>query len=231
MQSLSGNYQNSNPFCFPQYKLQTIDMASYMVETQQPEYPRIFRPWETSPRTSTYVNNTQEHKAYSQITSTTPSFITSQIQVHDTPNSPASDVDIKFNWSLHDSGIHSDRTNSPVKSRCTKRALNSKAVELMEQWYRDNVHHPYPSHQVIRYLANAGDIAVTQIKKWMANKRVRSCNTLSMNGSPHPNRMKKLQKNVSNIHHRKSPTQYTNKFAADLSPTAVTLPHHLSLPL
>ena len=103
-------------------------------------------------------------------------------------------------------------------------ALNPKAVELMEQWYRKNLHHPYPSHQVIRYLAYTGDITVTQIKKWMANKRVRSCNTLSVNGSPHPNHMKKLQNNMSNIPLRTSPSQF-------ITPTEITLPHQLSLPL
>ena len=134
-------------------------------------------------------------------------------------------------FAMHDSGYHSDHMNSPSKSKTRTRTLNSKAVQLMEQWYKENLHHPYPSHQVIRYLSSVGGITVTQVKKWMANKRVRSCNTLTMNGSPHPNRMKKLQKNMSNIQTRnacadpcKSPMLHVTKFPD-------SLPHQLTLPL
>ena len=81
----------------------------------------------------------------------------------------------------------------PDQNNRPKRFLNRGAVILMEHWYQQNFEHPYPGDAVVQQLAVKGDITVTQVKKWMANKRVRSCNTLSFNGSIHPKRMKRIK--------------------------------------
>ena len=47
----------------------------------------------------------------------------------------------------------------------------------MELWYQDNQQHPYPSIISMNKLAHDGHITVAQVRKWMANKRMRSSNT------------------------------------------------------
>ena len=75
-----------------------------------------------------------------------------------------------------------------------RKHLSPRAIQLMEEWYRLNFDHPYPSNDMIEYFAAEGSISIVQVKKWMANKRVRSFNTLSFNGSIHPKRLKRLQR-------------------------------------
>ena len=110
-----------------------------------------------------------------------------------------------------DAGYFSDITNNTPSSQCKqnhaetpekdnsqsrapKRCLEPEAVRLMESWYRDNFHHPYPSAEVTAFIVHHGHITKSQVKKWMANKRVRSYNTLSYNGTIHPKRLNRLRK-------------------------------------
>ena len=73
------------------------------------------------------------------------------------------------------------------------RLLNRQAVRYMEYWYNLHFDHPYPTDAEAQELAKKGGITVAQVKKWMANKRVRSYNTLSFNGSIHPRKLKRLK--------------------------------------
>ena len=97
----------------------------------------------------------------------------------------------------------SSDTSPPPKCedrhRRGNKLLNAKAVDIMEEWYSANWNHPYPSMEVTESLAERGGITVTQVKKWMANKRVRSYNTLSYNGSIHPRKLKRLQRQQTAI--------------------------------
>lgn len=138
----------------------------------------IFRPWEECPKT---LSKSTDNKLYChgfQGDRGQESF------VHETTCVP------------HDSGYDSDVSlTSPSKYHKTNRKfLSSKAVQLMERWYQENVHHPYPSDEVVSYFAEHGNITKTQVRKWMANKRVRSNNTLSFNGTIHPKRLQRLKK-------------------------------------
>ena len=72
----------------------------------------------------------------------------------------------------------SRKMTSPLRGN---RLLNRQAVRLMERWYTMNIHHPYPSEETVKSLSSNGNITVAQVKKWMANKRVRTCNTMSHN--------------------------------------------------
>lgn len=141
--------------------------------------PRIVRPWETSPKKviRPQISSLQgaTHHGFTHPT-TTPLACTYQTSA--------------------DSGYESDiSTSSPSKSvQINKKFLNPKAVDLMETWYQENFDHPYPSDQVVGYFAEEGGITTTQVRKWMANKRVRSNNTLSFNGTIHPKRLQRLQK-------------------------------------
>lgn len=90
-----------------------------------------------------------------------------------------------------DSGYDTDDICTPKTGR---KYLNPRAVDMMEQWYIDNFHHPYPTEEDVQNFAQNGGITTTQVKKWMANKRVRSHNTLSYNNTIHPKRLRRLQK-------------------------------------
>lgn len=91
-------------------------------------------------------------------------------------------------------GSSSGSDSDTQQESCQKRYLSSRAVFLMEQWYQHNFDHPYPSEDSVAMLAKEGSINGAQVKKWMANKRVRSFNTLSFNGSIHPKKLKRLQR-------------------------------------
>ena len=87
---------------------------------------------------------------------------------------------------------HSTHVKSVSRSS-GRRLLNPQAVHLMKTWYQANHSHPYPDDEVVNDIASEGNISHAQVKKWMANKRVRSFNTLSFNGSMHPRKKRRMQ--------------------------------------
>ncbi len=64
----------------------------------------------------------------------------------------------------------------PAKKRKGK-ALNKVAVDIMNKWYEQNLQHPYPSTDTAEVIAQKGNITAEQVKKWFANKRMRTANT------------------------------------------------------
>jgi len=73
-----------------------------------------------------------------------------------------------------------------------RKFLCPSAVSILNHWYESHFDHPYPDETTVDDLAKQGNITPPQVKKWMANKRVRSCNTLAFNGSIHPKKLQKL---------------------------------------
>ena len=65
---------------------------------------------------------------------------------------------------------------------CNRR-LNERTVDMLQDWYDKNTQHPYPSENEAVRLAAEGGITPAQVKKWMANKRVRMHNTVSVGTS------------------------------------------------
>lgn len=74
--------------------------------------------------------------------------------------------------------------NTPVFR--THRMLTAEATNILSQWYHAHVHYPYPNDEEVDALSQATGITGRQVKKWMANKRVRCFNTLSITGNHHP---------------------------------------------
>ena len=94
--------------------------------------------------------------------------------------SPVSEADSGYtSASPVDMTTSDDVTNSTMNSPYlgNRKYLNPQAIDLMELWYQDNQQHPYPSILDLNKLANDGHITVAQVRKWMANKRMRSSNT------------------------------------------------------
>jgi hypothetical protein len=50
----------------------------------------------------------------------------------------------------------------------------------MEDWYEQNLDHPYPNNTIINQFAEQGNVNIEQVKKWFANKRNRSKNTRTL---------------------------------------------------
>ena len=86
--------------------------------------------------------------------------------------------------SVTESSIKSDDYRTPVLK--THRMLTSQATEILTNWYQAHVQYPYPSDAEVEHLAKLTNITNRQVKKWMANKRVRCFNTLSITGNQHP---------------------------------------------
>ena len=68
----------------------------------------------------------------------------------------------------------------------THRMLTLEATEVLNTWYNNNVQYPYPNDVQVAQLSQLTGITARQVKKWMANKRVRCFNTLSITGNQHP---------------------------------------------
>jgi len=51
--------------------------------------------------------------------------------------------------------------------------VSPAAISVMQEWYDNNIDHPYPSRDVCQAMASAGHISVEQVKKWFANRRQR----------------------------------------------------------
>lgn len=98
--------------------------------------------------------------------------------------------------------VTKQRNNTPKRSvpydigtrKRPARSLSPDAVSLLETWYYNNIQHPYPDETQVLNLSGEAKISIVQVRKWMANKRVRSYNTLAFNGSVHPKRLQRLQR-------------------------------------
>ena len=133
--------------------------------------------------------------AYGQVMSP-PSYLDSpRGRTHHLSATPSDDgMYQSFGDSSGGGAVTSPKEKDMQGNKGCRKHLSPRAIHLMEEWYRLNFNHPYPTNETIEYFALEGSISVVQVKKWMANKRVRSFNTLSFNGSIHPKRLKRLQR-------------------------------------
>lgn len=74
---------------------------------------------------------------------------------------------------------HTSESNNVVHLK-RRSQFSLEAVRILECWYQENESHPYPSGTDISLLARKGRISQEQVRKWFANKRNRSSNTLTM---------------------------------------------------
>lgn len=64
--------------------------------------------------------------------------------------------------------------------------ISTDATSVLTKWYEHHVHYPYPTDDEVIELTNRTKLSSRQVKKWMANKRIRCFNTLSITGNRHP---------------------------------------------
>jgi len=97
----------------------------------------------------------------------------------------------------------------------------------MERWYGTNYDKPYPTEQVIHQLSMEARLTVRQARKWLANRRVRSNNTLVYNQNIHPKRERRLEKDrlalfglaaAASQHHIKGIVKVPSVFGFGMTP-------------
>lgn len=70
------------------------------------------------------------------------------------------------------------RRYSPYQNRNRhNRLLNTDSINTMTSWYENNTNNPYLTQQEATNLSTKCHLTVEQVKKWMANKRMRNRNT------------------------------------------------------
>lgn len=84
--------------------------------------------------------------------------------------------------------------NYPKKQIVTStnrgKKITAESTFILSKWYNEHIRYPYPSDLEVEQLAEQTELSHQQIKKWMANKRVRNYNTLSITGNQHPIKFK-----------------------------------------
>ncbi|XP_041361447.1 serine-rich adhesin for platelets-like [Gigantopelta aegis] len=80
-------------------------------------------------------------------------------------------------------------------------------TRVLTDWYDTHVRYPYPSDHDVSVLCDLTDIKPSQVRKWLANKRVRSFNTLSITGNDHPIKYKYQNKEGAGVTMMQAPTR------------------------
>lgn len=81
------------------------------------------------------------------------------------------------------------------RSRDTKQ-FSSDAVGILCEWYRRHYLDPYLSDSDLSNLCTLTGLTVKQVRKWFANKRERTNNTLKNNNGIHPKTRKRIERNL-----------------------------------
>ena len=91
-----------------------------------------------------------------------------------------------------------DTILSADEPRQVKRArFPQKTTDLYEAWYRANFNNPYIDEDALVALAAEGGTSVEQLRKFLANRRARTGNTLRHNGIVHPRTQRRLQREAA----------------------------------
>ncbi|CAC5361344.1 PBX1 [Mytilus coruscus] len=67
-----------------------------------------------------------------------------------------------------------------------RRQITPETTTILTKWYENHLSYPYPTDDEVETLTILTSLSTQQVKKWMANKRVRCFNTLSITGNKHP---------------------------------------------
>lgn len=97
------------------------------------------------------------------------------------------------------------------------RQITPGATRMLNDWYDCHVQYPYPTEDDIQLLMDMTNLSSPQVKKWMANKRVRCFNTLSITGNKHPIKVKLAgkKKSVANSNTYKQLSDQSKKILSD----------------
>ena len=65
-------------------------------------------------------------------------------------------------------------SNGNLSSSRVNRFFPDKVVDVLNKWFFENQEYPYPDDNMTNVLAREANISAKQVRKWFANKRVRS---------------------------------------------------------
>ena len=86
-----------------------------------------------------------------------------------------------------------------AKRRHCNKPLDGRAVEVLNEWYAKHESNPYPTVQGISVLSKKSGLTHSQIRKWLANKRLRSRNTYKKTGRMNPLRYHTIERKKLDI--------------------------------
>lgn len=69
---------------------------------------------------------------------------------------------------------NSPSTGSSSSSARANRFFPDQVVDILNRWFVQNADYPYPDEHMTNVLAKEANISAKQVRKWFANKRVRS---------------------------------------------------------
>ena len=58
-----------------------------------------------------------------------------------------------------------------------RKNLNFVATKVLHEWFAAHIEYPYPTNEEVHLLARAGNVTEVQVRKWLANRRLRTGNT------------------------------------------------------
>lgn len=100
----------------------------------------------------------------------------SVIQYHNNNHFNHNHTDGYLNSSINDeinNGGVCDRSFQGY-SRPVNRFFPDGVVDILNKWFYENQNYPYPDENMTNFLAKEANISPKQVRKWFANKRVRS---------------------------------------------------------
>ena len=118
-----------------------------------------------------------EHKKMN----TNPNIITEHNEViikkSNTTSTIISSKDVDSDYYSEESSPISNKTYTLSLSDRNTRLLNKDTINILNNWYSKHLLHPYPTAEETQHLSTQSNITTSQVRKWMANKRMRNQNT------------------------------------------------------
>lgn len=81
---------------------------------------------------------------------------------------------IKSAQAMTNVATNSCNSSSSNSNNRANRFFPDQVVDILNRWFVENVDYPYPDEHMTHLLAKEANISAKQVRKWFANKRVRS---------------------------------------------------------
>jgi len=91
-----------------------------------------------------------------------------------TTNNNTNNTSIKMEVERGDDGGCNSVSNGNTSASRVNRFFPDKVVDVLNKWFFENQEYPYPDDNMTNVLAREANISAKQVRKWFANKRVRS---------------------------------------------------------
>jgi len=94
-------------------------------------------------------------------------------------NNNSNEINTNIKMEMDDStmrtnGVNSSGNTSVNSTSRVNRFFPDKVVDVLNKWFFENQEYPYPDDNMTNFLAKEANISAKQVRKWFANKRVRS---------------------------------------------------------